>query len=121
MNLPNLPAFAGLSGLRGRLRRSPVVFVALLTSWTMVGGGTSTGLAQATPAQSSQADYLREGGAVKAAPADPAIAAAIGQVSAARMRETVEKLVGFGTRTTISSATPTPKICKTAAASPSVT
>jgi hypothetical protein len=36
-------------------------------------------------------------------PADPAIAAALAQISEARIRQTIEKLVGFGTRSTLSS------------------
>src|SRR5580704_8625862 len=37
---------------------------------------------------------------------DPQIAAAVGDVSPARIQQTIEKLVSFGTRQTISSETP---------------
>ncbi|WP_213805638.1 M28 family metallopeptidase [Granulicella sp. dw_53] len=40
---------------------------------------------------------------IAAAPADPAIAAALQQVSAARIRATIEKLVSFNNRSTLSS------------------
>jgi hypothetical protein len=54
---------------------------------------------------SSQAepDYLLHAASVTAAPADPAIAAALGQVNEAHVRQTIEKLVSFGTRSTLSS------------------
>ena len=56
-------------------------------------------LAQAQP------DYQLHATAVTAAPADPAIAAALKQISEQRIHQTIEKLVGFGTRDTISSMT----------------
>lgn len=55
-----------------------------------------------TPAM-AQPDYKRDGEPVTAAKADPAIAAALREVSPARIRQTIEKLVGFGTRSTLSS------------------
>jgi hypothetical protein len=55
-----------------------------------------------TPAL-AQPDYKGAGEPVTAAKADPAIAAALSQVSQARIRQTIEKLVGFGTRSTLSS------------------
>lgn len=51
----------------------------------------------------AQPDYQLHATPVTAAPADPAIAAALAQVSNAHIRQTIEKLVGFGTRDTISS------------------
>jgi hypothetical protein len=51
----------------------------------------------------AQVDYQSAGAPVTAAPADPAIAAAIAQVSEDRIRQTIEKLVSFGTRNTLSS------------------
>ena len=51
----------------------------------------------------AQADYQLHGSPVAAAPADPAIAGAIAQISEDRIRQTIEKLVGFGTRNTLSS------------------
>ncbi len=55
-----------------------------------------------TPAL-AQPDYKRDGEPVPAARRDLAIAAALAQVSQARIRQTIEKLVGFGTRSTLSS------------------
>jgi hypothetical protein len=51
----------------------------------------------------AQPDYQLHATPVTPAPADPAIAAALAQVSEARIRQTIEKLVGFGTRATLSS------------------
>ena len=53
--------------------------------------------------QAAKADYRLEAESVAIAPADPAIAAALRQVSEARIRQTIEKLVGFGTRNSLSS------------------
>jgi hypothetical protein len=52
---------------------------------------------------SAQPDYELHATQVAVAPADPAIAAALAQVSEAHIRQTIEKLVSFGTRSTISS------------------
>jgi len=52
---------------------------------------------------SAQPDYQLHATPVVIAPADPAIAAALAQVSDAHVRQTIEKLVSFGTRSTISS------------------
>jgi len=49
------------------------------------------------------ADYQHYGKPVAVAPADPAIAAALAEVSEARLRKTVETLVSFGTRNSLSS------------------
>jgi len=51
----------------------------------------------------AQPDYQLHATPVTTAPVDPAIAAALAQISEARIRQTIEKLVGFGTRDTISS------------------
>ena len=51
----------------------------------------------------AQPDYLLHAAPVTAAPADPAIAAALAQVNEAYIRQTIEKLVSFGTRSTLSS------------------
>ena len=51
----------------------------------------------------AQGDYRTNGGPIAAAPADPAIAAALNQIEEARVRKTIETLVAFGTRSTISS------------------
>ena len=51
----------------------------------------------------AQPDYQLHAAPVTTAPADPAIAGALAQISEARIRQTIEKLVGFGTRDTISS------------------
>ena len=53
---------------------------------------------QQTPAQQGSS-----GSAIKPAPADPAIAAALKQVSSVRARATIEKLVSFNNRSTLSS------------------
>jgi hypothetical protein len=51
----------------------------------------------------AQPDYQLHATPVPAAPADPAIAAALAQVNEAHVRQTIEKLVGFGTRNSLSS------------------
>ena len=51
----------------------------------------------------AQADYQFHATPVSSAPADPAIASALAQISEARIHQTIEKLVGFGTRDTLSS------------------
>jgi len=48
-------------------------------------------------------DYQMHAVPAAAAPADPAIAGALRQISEVRIRQTIERLVGFGTRSTISS------------------
>jgi hypothetical protein len=54
-------------------------------------------------AQAAKADYRVGSEPVSIAPPDPAITAALKQVSEARIRQTIEKLVGFGTRNSLSS------------------
>ena len=51
----------------------------------------------------AQADFTLYAHPVSAAPADPAIQRAIAAIDPARIRQTVEKLVGFETRNTLSS------------------
>jgi hypothetical protein len=51
----------------------------------------------------AQPDYQLHATAVTAAPADPAIAGALSQISAAHVRQTIEKLVTFKNRSTLSS------------------
>jgi hypothetical protein len=51
----------------------------------------------------AQPDYLLYGTPIAAGTADPAIVQALAQVSEARIHQTIEKLVGFGTRSTLSS------------------
>ena len=48
-------------------------------------------------------DLNAVGAPVRAAPADPAIAHALAQISARRIEDTIDTLVGFGTRHTLSS------------------
>jgi hypothetical protein len=52
---------------------------------------------------SAQADYQQHAAPLSTAPADPAIVAALAQISEARIHQTIEKLVSFGTRATLSS------------------
>ncbi len=54
-------------------------------------------------AADNQPDFQAAGKAIRTAPPDPAIAAALRQVSADRVRATIEKLVGFHNRNTLSS------------------
>lgn len=78
-NLPGrLPAAAGIVALFAGSMLLPVLSVA-------------------------QPDYRLGAMPVSAAPADPAIAAALREISEVRIRQTIEKLVGFGTRSTLSS------------------
>jgi hypothetical protein len=64
----------------------------------------------AIPAAAQTPDYLQHVTPVAAPAADPAIAKAIAGISAARIHQTIESLVGFGTRNTLSvnDASPTP-------------
>src|SRR5258708_25786722 len=57
--------------------------------------------AKSAPAQ--QVDFERAGGPLKAVPADQQIAAALKQVSSARIKANIERLVQFNNRTTIGS------------------
>ena len=54
-------------------------------------------------AKSAPHDFDAVGAPIPAAPADPAIAHALAQISARRIQDTIETLVGFGTRHTLSS------------------
>ncbi len=64
----------------------------------MVFGGLAAGAGRAAPAGST-----RSARPIATAPADPAIARAFADVSAAHIRQTVTALVGFHTRNTLSS------------------
>lgn len=61
-------------------------------------------LSTALPAQ--QLDYQRIGAPLPTDPADPAITAALATISPDRIQTTIQKLVSFGTRNTLSSAEP---------------
>ncbi|HUX43936.1 MAG TPA: M28 family metallopeptidase [Terracidiphilus sp.] len=50
----------------------------------------------------AQPDYLRHATPVTAAPADPAIARALKSIQPAHIEQTIQTLVGFGTRSTLS-------------------
>ena len=56
----------------------------------------------AIPAGSAQADYMRAQ-PLKPAPADPHIVHALASIDSSRIRQTIEKLVSFGTRNSLSS------------------
>ena len=62
------------------------------------------GLALAAPAfEAQQPDFSRNAAALSPAPPDPAIARALATIRAARMQETINTMVRFGTRNTLSS------------------
>jgi len=63
----------------------------------------TTGTIAVAQANSGKPDYQLHGAVVAPAPADPAISGALDQISEARIRKTIETLVGFGTRSTLSS------------------
>ena len=86
LNLLNLPG-----NLLGRLP---------MAAWI---GALSAGSLLLPVLAVAQADYRLGASPVSAAPADPAIAAALEQISDAHIRQTIERLVGFGTRDTLSS------------------
>jgi Peptidase family M28 len=60
-------------------------------------------LTLATVPAPAQPDYQLHATPVAAAPADPAIAGALSQISADHIHQTIQTLVGFGTRNTLSS------------------
>ncbi|PYX78553.1 MAG: peptidase M28 [Acidobacteria bacterium] len=64
--------------------------------------GLTLVVAGACPAQSTKASRAADQSKMPAVVPDPAIAAALRQVSAAHVRATIEKLVSFGTRSTLS-------------------
>src|SRR3954453_23162746 len=51
----------------------------------------------------AQPDFQRYGMAAEAAPADPAIAKVLATIDPSRMERTIQALVGFGTRNTLTS------------------
>jgi hypothetical protein len=83
--------------LRGLLFPAPFSFLALASALSI---GVEPGIAQSVAAN---ADYQLHATAVAPERADPSIAAALNEISEARIRQTIEKLVGFGTRNTLSS------------------
>ncbi|HUY82242.1 MAG TPA: M28 family metallopeptidase [Acidobacteriaceae bacterium] len=91
--------------MRGNWRRaSSVVFGLLLAVEGAAWAGALPGHAAA------RRDLYVAGEPLRAAPADPQIAHVLGQISAARIRHTITKLVSFYTRSTHSSmATDLPK------------
>ncbi len=64
---------------------------------------TLLALCSRLPIRAQQVDFERVGAPVRPDAVDPAIRAALDKVSAERIRGTIEKLVGFGTRNTLSS------------------
>jgi hypothetical protein len=70
---------------------------------TLIVGTVFASLSAAGQQDSARSDYQMHATKVAAAPADPAIARALAQISDAHIRQTIEKLVGFGTRNTLSS------------------
>jgi hypothetical protein len=91
MKLPNLPRAAVL--LMAAAIAFPLFSCEELSS-------EEISLAQVS---SVQPDYQFHAAAASAAAADPAITGALGNVSEAHIRQTIEKLVSFGTRSTLSS------------------
>src|SRR5580692_5648677 len=83
--------------------RSALSFVPFRHSRLCLTAALMTAISVSPVSAPAQPDYQLHATPVTAAPADPAIAAALAQVSDARIRQTIEKLVGFGTRDTISS------------------
>jgi hypothetical protein len=83
--------------------RSALSFVPFRPSRLWLAAALMTAISVSPVSAPAQPDYQLHATPVTAAPADPAIAAALAQVSDARIRQTIEKLVGFGTRDTISS------------------
>ena len=77
-----------------------VVPAALLASLSVV---PATTLAQAVPSAAAAPIPSSAAAPIPVAPADPAIAAALQQVSPERIRATIEKLVTFNNRSTLSS------------------
>lgn len=61
------------------------------------------GLSIGIPACFAQPDFERDAKTVAAAPVDPAIASALTAINPVRIHQTIEKLVGFGTRNALTS------------------
>src|SRR5271170_2512590 len=61
------------------------------------------GIVRCQASAQAQRDYQSYGTPVTAVSADPAIAGALAQISETRIHQTIEKLVSFGTRSTLSS------------------
>ena len=74
------------------------------TGWSLAVMMLGVALVISVPLRlTAQGDYRMNGGPIAPAPADPAISAALNQIDEARVRKTIETLVAFGTRSTISS------------------
>jgi hypothetical protein len=65
--------------------------------------GIASGVAVAQTTSPAQADYRLHATPDRPAPVDLAIVKALSEISEARIRKTIETLVGFGTRSTLSS------------------
>src|ERR1700733_7290431 len=86
-----------------RLVSSHIPFVPFRLSLPRLTVGLVLAMSLLSVSAPAQPDYQLHATPVTAAPTDPGIAAALAQVSGARIRQTIEKVVGFGTRDTISS------------------
>jgi hypothetical protein len=82
-----------------RWPRTPLVSVPFRPSFLVAILAASLG----SISSAGQTDYQQYAAPVSPASADPAIAGALAQISEARIHQTIEKLVGFGTRATLSS------------------
>ncbi len=71
-------------------------------SLLLLAGMLLPALASFPDAAAQRPDYMVDAAPVPAAVADPAIARAIASIDAARIHQTIETLVGFGTRNTAS-------------------
>ena len=65
--------------------------------------GIALALALAVTPGQAQPDFLADAKPISPAPADPAIARALQSIQAPRIEKTIQTLVGFGTRSTLSS------------------
>jgi hypothetical protein len=83
--------------------RSVLSFVSWLPLFLGLILVSSPSTSFALTAWMTEPDYQLHASPVAAAPTDPAIAQALAQVSDARIRQTIEKLVSFTTRATLSS------------------
>ncbi len=71
--------------------------------WLLAGLVFALGNSMLAVCDDNQRDLDAAGSPIQAAPADPAIQAALGQISARQIRRTIEKLVSFHNRSTLSS------------------
>ena len=79
----------------------PVLFILIIctVSIPLIAGGTGT----FPVSDAERRDLDATGSAIQPAPADPAISATLSQISAKEIRKTIEVLVGFKNRSTVSS------------------